>query len=278
MGDLTAVRSVFFLSDHTGITAESLGRSLLTQFDSLRFKYVTWPFLDDAAKANLAKQRINQAAAEDGVRPLIFSTLVNDELRAIVEGSHGLFIDFFTTFNPMLEQELATTSAHVTGRSHGINDYASYSARIDALNFALANDDGSTTQNYPIADIVLVGVSRAGKTPTSLYMALQYGVLAANYPLAEEDFEQPRLPRLLQAHRRKVYGLTIDPARLHHIRTERLPNSRYASLAQCQMEIQAVEMMLRREQIPFTNTTAMSIEEIATTIMQRAGVARRAVA
>lgn len=268
-------RSVFFLSDRTGITAETLGRSLLTQFDGIDFKKTSWPFLDSVEKAHEAAERINQVAEEDGSPPLLFSTLVNPEVHAIIRSSRGVLFDFFETFNGALEKELGVTASHVMGRSHGMGDYATYTARIDALNFALSNDDGITTNNYPVADIILVGVSRSGKTPTCLYLALQYGILAANYPLTEEDFENHRLPAPLVPYREKLFGLNISPERLRQIRSERRPDSRYATLRQCQFEVQAVEHLYRQEHIRFIDTTHMSIEEIATTILQQAGLDRR---
>ncbi len=268
-------RSVFFLSDRTGITAETLGRSLLTQFDGILFKQTSWPFLDTLEKAHEAVERINRAAEEDGSRPILFSTLVNPEILAVIRESNGLLLDFFDAFGAPLEEELGVRSSHVMGRSHGISDYTTYTSRIDALNFALANDDGTTVNNYPAADIILVGVSRSGKTPTCLYLALQYGILAANYPLTEEDFEVTRLPEIIRPFKEKLFGLTIDAERLQQIRTERRPNSRYADMTQCRFELDAVQAIYRREGVRCINTSSMSIEEIATTIMQQAGLKRR---
>lgn len=268
-------RSVFFLSDHTGITSETLGRSLLTQFEGVDFKMNNWPFLDNVEKANDAVLRINKAALEDGTRPLVFSTLVNLEVRKVIGTCQGVVFDFFDAFNDRLENELGIQALHVTGRSHGMGNFRAYTARIDALNFALANDDGMTSSNYSASDVVLLGVSRSGKTPTSLYLALQFGILAANYPLTEEDLESGTLPRQLYNYRERLFGLTIDADRLHQIRSERYPDSRYATMKQCQFELQAVEQLYRREGIRFLNTTTMSIEEIATTIVQQTGLKRR---
>ncbi len=268
-------RSVFFLSDHTGITAETLGRSLLTQFEGLELSQTSWPFLDSLEKAESAVSRINRAARDDDCRPLVFSTIVDPEVRKVVLTCRGVVFDFFDAFNDRLESELGQPALHVTGRSHGIRDFQQYTARIDALNFALSNDDGLMASNYPASDIILLGVSRSGKTPTCLYLALQYGVLAANYPLTEDDLEAGLLPKALTPYRNRLFGLTIDPIRLHRIRTERYPDSRYSQLGQCQFEIETVESLYRREAVPFLNTTSMSIEEIAATILQRAGIQRR---
>jgi len=268
-------RSVFYLSDRTGITAETLGRSLLTQFDGIKFEHTRWPFLDTEEKAQQAVEQINAAAELDGVPPLVFSTIINRDIREAVRGCHGVLFDFFDTFTGSLEKTLGQPSLNVSGRSHGMGDYATYASRIDALNFSLSNDDGSTTSNYPAADIILIGVSRSGKTPTSLYLSLQFGILAANYPLTEEDLESTRLPERLRPFRDKLFGLTIDPERLHKIRSERRPDGRYATMRQCEFEIEAAEAMYRAERIRHLNTTAMSIEEIATTLIQTAGLQRR---
>ncbi len=267
-------RTVFFVSDQTGVTAETMGHSLLTQFDGLEFRAVTLPFVSTLDKAREAVSKINHAALETGLRPIVFGTLVQDEIREIVKRSNALFLDFFEAFVGPIELELRTRSTHLPGRAHGIADQTAYTARIDATNYALANDDG-TSRDYAHSDVVLVGVSRSGKTPTCLYMAMQYGVYAANYPLTEDDLESTQLPAVLQPHRRKLYGLTIRPDRLQQIRHERRPDSRYASRQQVQFEIRAAEAMFERHAIPFINTTECSIEEIAARILDATGIERR---
>lgn len=268
-------RHVFFVSDHTGITAETLGRSLLTQFEGIDFKMTSWPFLDTTEKALDAVSRINRASVESGNRPLIFSTLVNPEVRKVIGTCQGVVFDFFDAFNDKLEAELGTQSNHALGRSHGMHDFSGYTARIDALNFALANDDGMMNSNYAASDIILLGVSRSGKTPTSLYLALQYGILAANYPITEDELENRMLPKALKPYRERLFGLTISANRLREIREERYSGSRYATIKQCEYEVNAVEDLYRREAIQFLDTTTMSIEEIAATIMQLTGTKRR---
>jgi regulator of PEP synthase PpsR (kinase-PPPase family) len=269
-------RTVFFVSDRTGITAETLGHSMMTQFDGVEFSYTRLPFLDTAEKMAEAVQRINAVMDDDGMKPIVFSTLVNTELLdQIRRDCKGVVLDFFDAFNAPLEAELGIKASHVMGRSHGMGNFANYTARIEALNFALNNDDGVTTRNYSAADIILIGVSRSGKTPTSLFLALQFGIHAANYPLTEEDLQVRALPEVLRPFRDKLFGLTIDPDRLQQIRSERRPNSRYANSSQCQLEVDAVESLYRKENIRFLNTTHMSIEEISTTILQTAGLKRR---
>jgi len=268
-------RHVFFVSDHTGITAETLGRALLTQYEGLDFQFTSWPFLDTVDKADAAVGQINTATKASGQRSLIFSTLVNPEVRKVIAKGDGLLIDFFDAFGATLEKELGVDTSQVAGVSHSARNYASYTARIDALNFSLTNDDGAMNSNYQAADLILLGVSRSGKTPTALYMALQFGILAANYPLTEDDLEANHLPRKLKGFRSRLFGLIIDPERLREIRERRLPGSRYADIQQCRYEIQRVEAFYRMEAIPYLNTTTMSIEEIATTIMQKTGLQRR---
>jgi regulator of PEP synthase PpsR (kinase-PPPase family) len=267
-------RTVFFVSDQTGVTAETLGHSLMTQFEGLEFRPVTLPFVSSVDKAHEAVRRIDRAASDEGLRPIIFSTLVQDELRDIVMNANGLFLDLFSAFVGPLERELNTRSTHRAGRAHGIADLAAYTARINATNFALANDDG-TGGDYAHADVVLVGVSRVGKTPTCVYLALQYGVFAANYPLTEDDLEAGKLPARLEPFRRKLFGLTIRPERLQQIRTERRPESRYASRAQVQYELRAADAMFVRFGVPSLDTSESSIEEIASRILNTTGIERR---
>ncbi len=267
-------RTVFFVSDQTGVTAETLGHSLMTQFEGLEFRPVTLPFVSSVDKAHEAVRRIDRAASDEGLRPIIFSTLVQDELRDIVMNANGLFLDLFSAFVGPLERELNTRSTHRAGRAHGIADLAAYTMRINATNFALANDDG-TGGDYAHADVVLVGVSRVGKTPTCVYLALQYGVFAANYPLTEDDLEAGKLPARLEPFRRKLFGLTIRPERLQQIRTERRPESRYASRAQVQYELRAADAMFVRFGVPSLDTSESSIEEIASRILNTTGIERR---
>ena len=268
-------RTVFFVSDQTGVTAETMGHSLLTQFDGLEFRQVTVPFISTVDKAEEAVRRINLTAAEDGLRPIVFSTLVREDVRSVLRRSNALLLDFFDAFLGPLEVELGAKPSQREGRAHGMQDIGAYTLRINATNFALANDDGAITRDYDRADLVLVGVSRSGKTPTCLYMALQYGIFAANFPFAEEEFESGALPPSLVNCRRKLYGLTIAPERLQQIRTERRPNSKYSSPSQVEFEVRAAEAIFRRYDIPCINTTECSIEEIASRILDKTGLERR---
>jgi [pyruvate, water dikinase]-phosphate phosphotransferase / [pyruvate, water dikinase] kinase len=268
-------RTVFFVSDQTGVTAETMGHSLLTQFDAQAFRQVTLPFISTVDKAEEAVRKINATAEIEGLRPVIFSTLLQEDMREIIKRANGLFLDFFDAFLGPLEAELKVKSSRAQGKAHGMTDLNAYTLRINATNFALANDDGSINHDYERADLILVGVSRSGKTPTCLYMALQYGIFAANFPFAEEEFETGRLPQPLVRHQRKLYGLTIAPERLQQIRHERRPNSKYASAAQVEYELRAAEAIFARYDIPYINTTECSIEEIASRILDKTGLERR---
>ena len=268
-------RPVFFVSDRTGITVEMLGHTLLTQFEGTEFERINCPFVDSVEKVATIVEQINRAAAQGNGRPLVFSSLVDPALREQASQCAGTVFDLFDAFIEPLETELGVQSSQSVGRSHGMGVYATYKTRMDAVNFMLANDDGASTHHYPDANIILVGVSRSGKTPTCLYLALHYGILAANYPLTEGDLDTHRLPRTLAPYRDKLFGLTIDPGRLQQIRTERRPNSVYASAEQCRFEVEAAKAMYLREQVPFLDTSTVSIEEIATTILQKANLQRR---
>ena len=266
--NLPIPRTVFFVSDGTGITAEALGHSLLTQFEGGKFRQVRIPFINSVEKAQDAVRRIAEVGAQDGIRPILFTTLVNPELAEIVHQADAFCLPFFTTFLAPLENELGIKSTHTIGRSHGAADSSDYKDRIEAINYTLAHDDGITDRDLQEADVILVAVSRCGKTPTSLYLAMQFGVKAANFPLIPEDFDRMKLPSSIERYRDKLFGLTIQPERLHQIRSERRPNSKYASLENCRYEIREAEKMMQQHGIQWLDSSTKSIEEISTTIMQ----------
>jgi hypothetical protein len=271
----TPLRTLFFLSCSTGITAETLGHSLMTQFEETPYQQVTVPFVDTFAKAEATVQEINRVAAESGLPPVVFSTLVDPRIRQMLAATDCVFFDFLDTFIEPLERELKVESTHTVGRSHGMIDYDSYMARINSINFALANDDGIRADHCEHADVILIGVSRTGKTPTCLYLALQYGVRAANYPLSEEDLAQECLPPVLKPFRSKLFGLSIDPQRLHQIRNERMPGSEYASYERCAHEISSIQALFATESIPYFDASSLSIEEIASQLFQKIRIERR---
>jgi len=269
-------RKVVYVSDGTGITAEALGYSLLSQFNQLKVDATTISYVNSKIAATNAVERINQFAKQANQQPIVITTLVDEDIRQLIETSDGICIDLFKEYIPILEQRLAMKSTPLMGRLHSINDLDKYDERIEAVNFSQACDDGVGVSHYHKADVIVLGVSRCGKTPTSLYLALQFGVLAANYPFTFDSIEHIKLPELLKPHKNKLFGLTIEPERLAAIRSERRPNSQYASLKTCRNELAEVEALFRRERIPFMNATSYSVEEIATRIMSERGLERRA--
>ena len=270
-------RRVYFISDRTGITSESLGESLLNQFENVYFKKRTYPFIDTVEKAETLLAHIQEEVEEDKDwdRPLIFSSIVDRDVRKMINDYPAFHVDFYNTFITSLEEELQTEARRLTGVTHGLRSEESYDKRMEAVNFTLNHDDGITDQGLQNADVILVGVSRSGKTPTCLYLALQYGLRAANYPLTPEDLSSDILPRMLQNHQHKLFGLTIDSDRLHRIREERRPDSHYASLANCQKETARAEEMFHRYQIPFLSSTHKSVEELAASILAACKLKRR---
>ena len=272
---MARLRTAYFVSDRTGITAEMLGHSLLTQFEGVRFNEVTLPFVDTLEKAREVVDKINRQGATDGERPIVISTLARTEIAQVVGEADALFLDCFEIFISPLERELGLRASHAIGRTHNVSDFVNYHHRIESVNYTLAHDDGVSNRDLPDADVILVGVSRCGKTPTCLYLSMQFGIRAANYPLIPEDFSSMRLPAQLQPLRKKLYGLTIKPGRLQQIRNERRPGSQYATLANCEFEVREAEALMRQEGIPYLDATSKSVEELATTILQEAKLVRR---
>ncbi len=270
---MTSIRPVFYVSDGTGITAETIGHSLLTQFSGFQFLTDRFSFVDDADKAREVSARIRAAGELHGVRPIVVNSCVDARLSMVLAESGALMLDVFAPFIEPLERELNEPRQPRVGQAHGMVDFEAYHRRINAMNYALTHDDGIAF-DYEEADVILVGVSRAGKTPTCVYLALHYGIKAANYPLTDGDLESDRLPPRLKNWRRKLFGLTIDPERLQQIRQERRPDSRYARLDTCRREVQAAEALFHMERVPTLSTTHTSIEEISSKVLSTLGLQR----
>ena len=269
-------RHVFFVSDSTGITVETLGNALLSQFDHLEFVPTTIPFVADTAQAADVVARIDAAGRESTERPIVFSTLADSALREILARADALVLDMFQAFIGTLEQELHVGSSHALGRFHAVTDKASYADRIGAVEFALGHDDGAGTRSYDDAEVILIGVSRSGKTPTCVYLAMQFGIRTANYPLTDEVLSRTALPPQLLDHRARLFGLTIDPERLRRIRSERRPGTAYSSPSRCRTEVREAEALFTRHGIPCLDTSAASVEEIASRVLLRTGLRRHA--
>ena len=267
-------KSVFVVSDRTGLTAEELCRSLLTQFPGLHFMTTVLPFIDSDDKLSEVVSQINLASETDESRPIVFVTFVNAEYRKRIDQARALVIDVFSSFMGVLSRELNTTPSWQAGHSHGVTDNARYNSRIDAVHFAMDCDDDVNTDAYDQADVILMGVSRSGKTPTCVYLAMHFGLYCANYPLTDDDFIDDKLPEVLRPYRGRLLGLTIDARRLHEIRQKRRPDSPYADLARCQSEVRRAEGLYRHYRIPMSDTSGISVEEIATILLQQTGIRR----
>ncbi len=263
------------VSDGTGITAETLGNSLMTQFDHVQTKNITLPYVNSLPKAYEAVDKINSVAQSSKERPIVFVTIVQPEILAILKEANAFMVDLFTTFLSPLENELGVRSSYSVGKSHAVKNGQAYRNRIEAVDYALQHDDGIRLKGYDKADIILIGVSRSGKTPSCLYMALHFGAFAANYPFTEEDLTRTSLPECLKPYKNKLFGLTIDCDRLQQIRSERRPNSKYASVETCRIETSQIEAIYQHENIPYINSTACSIEEISTKVLSTIGFQRR---
>ena len=260
-------RTAFFISDSTGITAETLGNSLLTQFPQFEFTKIAIPYVNNAEKAVEVLKQINQTCRDDQTKALVFSTLADTEIRNIVADCNGMFMDLFSILIGPLEEELNSKYAQKIGELHSIANLENYDRRIAAIEFALNTDDGIGINNYKDAEIIIVGVSRSGKSPVCLYLALKFGIFAANYPIVDTELEFKSLPTKLLEHKEKTIGLIISPERLHEIREQRQPNSSYAKIEQCKKELTAMETIFKNDNIPYINSTSLSIEEIATKII-----------
>lgn len=274
MQNKTNFRDVFYISDGTAITAETFGHAVLGQF-SLNLQQTTLPFVESTERAQQVKNLINQSNEKYGIQPLVFYSMVIPEIKQIIEQANALFYDVLKVLVEPLERDLAIKATPQLQRSHSINkDSASYHNRIAAIEYTLAHDDGISLNHLEQADIILLGVSRCGKTPTSLYLAMQFGLRAVNYPFIADDMSALKLPKAIEPYRFKTFGLTIDIERLVAIRNERLADSNYASPEQCQDELQKVEAMFRREAIPYLNTSSLSVEEISTRLLSMSGLKR----
>ena len=258
---------VFFLSDSTGISAETMGNALLIQFPDLRFERRLIPFITTVEEARKVVATLD-AAMDGPVTPIAFSTTAVTEIRDVLHESRCPLIDFFELHMNRVEEILGRSGQRVAARLHGLGDVKRYNARMAAVEYAIEHDDGQSLRALDKADVILLAPSRCGKTPTTMYLALQHGVFVANYPLVEEDFDTNELPRPVRHLRNRCFGITTTPARLSQVRNERRPNSRYASLEQCTYELRRAEALYRIHKIPSINSSAKSVEEMSTVILQ----------
>ena len=261
-------RLVFFVSDRSGKTSELIGQSLLSQFEGIEFEVSTHPFVSTVEDAKKVAEEIRHEKQTTGQEPLVFSTLVDEELQEIIDRTDACVIGLFSRFIAPLEQSLGVKSSHTIGKPHEAYDEKEYKQRVEAIDFTLKNDDGIQTSQFNEADIILIGVSRSGKTPTCLYLALNFSIKAANFPLTDDDLQNNALPDFLMPYKEKVVGLTIKPAQLSAIRQQRRPKSEYSSLNKCKSEVKLAEAIMHSENLFVVESTAMSIEEIAVSIVK----------
>ncbi len=254
------------VSDSTGDTIRSVARACLVQFDSVDTVDHLWPL----ARTPRAMERVlEDIAAYPG--PVMF-TLVNDDLRdQLMEGCRRLKVPCISVLDPIiaaLGTFLGEQPSHQPGRQHQMN--AEYFLRIEAMDWALAHDDGQATTDLQQTDVILIGVSRTSKTPTCLYLANR-GIKAANVPFVPgvplpDDLYRPNGPL--------VVGLTKDPRRLVEIRRARLlslhqqDETSYVDLEQVRAEISEARRLFTANNWPVLDVSQRSIEETAAAIMQ----------
>jgi len=266
-GDDRPVTPVFFLSDSTGISAETMGNALLIQFPQLRFERQLIPFISTPEEARRVVAILDEAASGP-VTPIAFTTAATDEIREVLLTSRCPMIDFFKLHVTRVESILGVPAARVAAQLHGVGDVQRYNARMAAIEYSIEHDDGQSLRALDRADIILIAPSRCGKTPTTMYLALQHGLFVANYPLVDEDLESADLPRPITKLRDRCIGMLATPARLSEVRQQRRPNSTYASLEQCTYELRRAEAMYAANRIPAINSTTRSVEEMSTLIVQ----------
>ncbi len=274
MGDMTGTnnnqkRTVFFISESTGITAETMGMSLLSQFPQIEFTYIQRPFVDSVEKVQRLVDEINQLADSESFRPLVFATMPEENINQLLQQAKCHYYEVFESFLDKIGKDLKAEPVFESGLSHGLVNEKVYDSRIDALNFTLKHDDAMVLKTIGEADVIIIGLSRSGKTPTSLYLALKFGIKAANYPITEDDFERNELPAVLLENRDKIFATKIKAKRLHQIREKRMPNSRYASLDTCKDEIKKAQDLYTKYNLNPMDVTSQSIEELAAQIVRK---------
>ncbi|MGC9239819.1 MAG: pyruvate, phosphate dikinase/phosphoenolpyruvate synthase regulator [Acidithiobacillus sp.] len=261
-------RQVFFVSDRTGLTASSYGKSLLAQFRDIAFSTRTIPFVDGLERAEAAAREIDACQRRTGQRAIVFSTLVDAAAQRRIVGTGAFVLNLFEAFITPLEKELARPSVHTLGRAFRPQGEVFHQRWLDAMEFALAHDDGIHPEHYSEADLILVGVSRSGKTPTALFLAMNFSLKVGNYPLTDGDLEHDALPAPLAPWRNKLVALTIEPETLHTIREKRRASPQYAALSVCRREVRAAERIFRKAHLPVFDSTGTSVEELASGILK----------
>lgn len=264
-------KDVYFLSGSTGILAEDLGKALLCQFPEISFNEEKIPFIRTEEDAWKAREHILKRSS--GRHPLVFSTIMNPELIGILDAPEIEFFNICDTYLNRLAELLEAEPLRESGFSRHLDD-TTMAKRVSAIQYCIAHDDGSLTRDYDEAEVILLGVSRSGKTPVSVYLATQMGIKTANYPLVCEDLNAYRLPMDIIRNKKRVVGLSTTPEILHHIREKRYKDSSYAKLATCVKELSQAHQIFLNYQIPVIMSDGRSIEETATQVAQTLAVNR----
>ncbi len=260
-------KDVYYISDSTAILAEDLGRALLCQFPGISFNEEKIPFVRSPEQAQAALQKILERSG--GRFPLLFCTIIDRNIREIFDSPEVEYFDILNGFLGQLEHSLEATPLREPGFSRRGKDIAK---RVEAIHYTLEHDDGTRTREYHQADIILVGVSRSGKTPVSVYLATHFGLKAANFPLTSEQLDNYVLPVDIIRNRQRALGLTSSPKHLHKIREKRYKGSSYASLSTCSRELQQARQLFSQHQIRVLETEGKSIEELAVQAIQLTGI------
>ncbi|VAW33202.1 Phosphoenolpyruvate synthase regulatory protein [hydrothermal vent metagenome] len=265
-------KDIYYISDSTGILAINLGQALICQFPEVNFHEEKFPFINTRAAA---RSTLNYILKQSGGRqPLIFSTLVDPKIRKIFDHPQVELFDICGGFLNRLEDCLETKAMMMPGFARQV-DNVSMARRAEAINYCLSHDDGTKLDEYDEAEVILLGVSRAGKTPVSVYLSTQMGLKSANYPLTSSDLDSYSLPDAIRRNRKQAVGLTTSPELLQSMRQKRYPDSKYASRAVCRQELQQAQQIFMKYNLPTINTADKSIEELAAQISQEIGLYRK---
>ncbi|MBU0482301.1 MAG: pyruvate, phosphate dikinase/phosphoenolpyruvate synthase regulator [Proteobacteria bacterium] len=265
-------KDIYYISDSTGIMITNLAQSMLCQFPEISFHEEKFPYVRSVKDAKKTLEYI--LAQSLGRRPIVFSTIMDQEVRNVFRSPEVEFFDVFDFLLEPLENCLEARALRVPGFSrHG--DNVTMARRVEAIHFCLDHDDGTRINEFDDADVILLGVSRSGKTPVSVYLATQFGLKAANFPLTVEYLSKLDLPDGVKRNRKRAVALTTTPEHLRGMREKRYPDSRYAKLSTCTEELTQAEQIFQREKIPIINSTGKSIEELATQVTQEIGLAKK---
>lgn len=265
-------KDVYYVSGSTALLAEDVGKALLCQFQEISFNEEKIPFIKTRAAAEKAMKHILEQSG--GVRPLVFCTIMDAGIKKILDSPEVEFFDVFGNVLDRLENCLETKALRVPGYSRNIDDIT-LAKRVEAIHFSIEHDDGTRSREYDEAEVILLGVSRSGKTPVSVYLATHMGIKSANFPLTSEHLDSYELPPEIVRNRKKVVGLMTSPGLLHKIREQRYSGSTYAKLSTCATELNQAKEIYLRYGIQSLETDGKSIEETSVQVTQLVDIPRK---